>query len=185
MLAAHPEIRGPHAHRGTEVTLDCPAFALAHSLTLHLISLNVTDEQIAAALAGLQQIEAALPGLIAMETGERRGMMLMGPRSEPFARQTLRVLQQNPGIVPPSLNLAEAQADLAALDKLTPVLERLQKLTARVDDTVAALGSDVMDVALEGYGQIKLSGATHGLDDVRRELSGRFTKSRRKVGEPA
>jgi hypothetical protein len=25
----------------------------------------------------------------------------MGPRSEPFARQTLRVLEQNPGIVPP------------------------------------------------------------------------------------
>lgn len=154
-------------------------------MSQNLISLNLTDDQIAAALAGLQQIEAALPGLIALESGERRGMMLLGPRSEPFARQTLRVLSQNPGIVPPSLNLADAQADLAALDKLTPVLERLQKLAARVDDTVAALGSDVMDVALEGYGQIKLSGGAHGLDDLRKELSGRFTKTRRKVAEPA
>lgn len=34
----------------------------------------------------------------------------MGPRSEPFARQTLRVLEQNPGIVPPSLDLAAARA---------------------------------------------------------------------------
>ena len=154
-------------------------------MSQNLVSLNLTDEQIAAALAGLQQVEAALPGLIALESGERRGMMLLGPRSEPFARQTLRVLAQNPGIVPPSLNLTDAQADLAALDKLTPVLERLQKLAARVDDTVAALGSDVMDVALEGYGQIKLSGGAHGLDDLRKELSGRFTKSRRKVAEPA
>lgn len=154
-------------------------------MSQNLISLNVTDEQIAAALAGLQQMEAALPGLIAMEAGERRGMMLLGPRSEPFARQTLRVLAQNPGIVPPSLNLGEAQADLAALDRLTPVLERLQKLTARVEDTVAALGSDVMDVALEGYGQIKLSGGAHGLEELRRELSGRFAKTRRKVAEPA
>lgn len=154
-------------------------------MSQNLVSLNLTDDQIAAALAGLQQIEAALPGLIALESGERRGMMLLGPRSEPFARQTLRVLAQNPGIVPPSLNLADAQADLAALDKLTPVLERLQKLAARVDDTVAALGSDVMDVALEGYGQIKLSGGAHGLDDLRKELSGRFAKSRRKVPEPA
>ena len=58
------------------------------------------------ALAALQQLAAALPGLIAFEIGERRGLPLMGPRSEPFARQTLRVLEQNPGIVPPSLDLA-------------------------------------------------------------------------------
>jgi hypothetical protein len=151
----------------------------------NLVSLNVTDEQVVAVQAGLQQIESALAGLISLESGERRGLMLMGPRSEPFARQTLRVLEQNPGIVPPSLDLAGARADLAALDKLTPMLERVQKLVARLDDTVAALGSDVMDVALEGYGQIKLSGGAHGLDELRRELGGRFAKSRRKVAEPA
>ena len=36
---------------------------------------------LAAALAALQQLEAALPGLIAFEIGERRGLPLMGPRS--------------------------------------------------------------------------------------------------------
>lgn len=154
-------------------------------MSQNLVSLNLTDEQVAAAMAGLQQIEAALPGLIALESGERRGMLLMGPRSEPFARQALRVLEQNPGIVPPSLNLTEARTDLTALDKLTPVLERLRTLTARVDDTVTALGSDVMDVALEGYSQIKLSGGAHGLDELRRELAGRFAKTRRKVAQPA
>ena len=152
-------------------------------MSQNLVSLNLTDEQIAAALAGLQQVEAALPGLIALESGERRGMMLLGPRSEPFARQTLRVLSQNPGIVPPSLNLADAQADLAALDKLTLVLERLQKLAARVDDTVNALGSDVMATALEGYGQLKLSGAAPGLDDLRKDVGTRWAKSRRKADE--
>jgi hypothetical protein len=155
------------------------------AMSQNLISLTVTDDQIAAALAGLQQIETALTGLISLENGQRRGLMLMGPRSEPFARQTLRVLEQNPGIVPPSLDLVAARADLAALDRLTPVLERVQKLTTRLDDTVAALGSDVMDVALEGYGQIKLSGAAHGLDELRKELGGRFAKNRRKVAEPA
>ena len=117
-------------------------------MSQNLVSLAITDEQLAAALAGLQQVEAALPGLIAFEVGERRGLPLMGPRSEPFARQTLRVLEQNPGIVPPSLDLDAARADLVAHDRLRPLLERLQRLTARVDDTVAALGSDVMDVAL-------------------------------------
>lgn len=155
-------------------------------MSQNLVSLNYTDEQIAAAMSGLQQIEAALPGLIAMEAGDRRGMMLLGPVSQPFARQTLRVLDQNPQIVPPSLNVAEAHADLAAYDKLTPVFERLQRLTARVDDTLAALGSDVMDVALDGYDQIKRSGGAHGLEELRKELSGRFAKTRRKaVAQPA
>ena len=155
------------------------------AVSQNLVSLTLTDEQIAAALAGLQQVETALQGLISLESGELRGLMLMGPRSEPFARQTLRVLEQNPGIVPPSLDLAGARADLDAFDKLRPLLERVKKLSARLDDTVAALGSDVMDVALDGYGQIKLSGAAHGLDELRRELSGRFAKTRRKAPEPA
>ena len=151
----------------------------------NLVTLDLTDAQLAAALAALQQLEAALPGLIAFEIGERRGLPLMGPRSEPFARQTLRVLEQNPGIVPPSLDLAAARADLEAHDRLRPLLERLQRLTARVDDTVAALGSDVMDVALEGYALVKVSGRAQGLDELRRELSGRFAKTRRKEAAPA
>jgi len=42
------------------------------AMSQNLISLTLTDEQIAAALAGLQQIEAALAGLISLESGERR-----------------------------------------------------------------------------------------------------------------
>ena len=112
----------------------------------NLVTLDLTDAQLAAALAALQQLEAALPGLIAFESGERRGLPLMGPRSEPFARQTLRVLEQNPGIVPPSLDLAAARADLEAHDRLRPLLERLQRLTARVDAGRGIRG-DVMDAA--------------------------------------
>lgn len=157
-------------------------------MSQNLISLDVTDAQVQAVRAALEQIEAALPGLISMESGDRRGLMLMGPKSETFARQTLRVLEQNPQIVPPSFNLAAAQSDLAAFERLQSVLERVSQLNRRLDDTVAALGSDVMDAALEGYSQIKLSGGAHGLDELRRELGGRFAKQRRKTeraAEPA
>jgi hypothetical protein len=123
-----------------------------------------------------------------METGDRRGLMLMGPKSETFARQTLRVLEQNPKIVPASLDLAAAKADLAAFERLQPLLEQVTRLQRRLDDTVAMLGSDVMDAALDGYGHIKLSGGAQGLDELRRELGGRFARHRRKpdrAAEPA
>ncbi len=51
-----------------------------------------------------------------------------------------------------------------------------------------ALGSDVMNVALEGYKQLKLSGRDRGLDAVRNELGARWKKGRRRNGslpEPA
>ena len=155
-------------------------------MSQNLISLNITEEQQTAALAGLAQIEAALPGLLSLDATERKRMTYMGDKSEVFTRQTLRVLEQNPQIVPPSLDLAEAQADLQALDRLRPVLERLQRLHAQVDDTANALGSDAMATALEGYGQIKLSGPAHGLEELRKEIGGRFARrSSRKPESPA
>ena len=50
---------------------------------------------------------------------------------------------------------------------------------------IAGLGSDVMDVALDGYSQIKLSGGALGLDELRRDLGGRFAKQRRSSAKPA
>lgn len=149
-------------------------------MSQNLISMQVTNPMVLAVHEALGRIEETLPDLISLEPGDRRGLMLMGPRSEPFARKTLRVLEQNPKIVPPSLDVAGAQADLAAYDQLQPLLERVQRLVSRLDDTVAVLGSDVMDVALEGYAQIKLSGGAEGLDELRRELGGRFAKQRQR-----
>lgn len=156
-------------------------------MSQNLISMQVTTEMVTAVRDALGVIEQTLPGLISLEPGDRRALMLMGPRSEPFVRKTLRVLEQNPKIVPPSLDLAAAQGDLAAYDQLQPLLERMQRLVSRLDDTVSALGSDAMDVALEGYAQIKLSGGAEGLEELRRELGGRFAKqrARKPVAEPA
>ena len=161
-------------------------------MSQNYISLDITDDQVTSARAGLDQLATALTGLVAIPDSERRNFIYMGPRSEVFVRQTLRVLAGNPQIVPPSLDLAGASADLASLDRLRPLLEDLQKLVARLSDTVDLLGSDAMDVALDGYAQLKLSGGDHGLDDLRRQLGSRFKRGSRSgaaapvtVAEPA
>jgi hypothetical protein len=38
-----------------------------------------------------------------------------------------------------------------------------------------------MDVALEGYGLLKVSGKNQGLDSLRKELSSRWVKTRRQA----
>ena len=148
-------------------------------MTQNIISLELSDGQITIALEALTELEGALSGLISLDAEERRRLTKMGQKSEVFCRQALSVLAQNPQIVPPSLNLAEAQADLRALDRLRPVLDRLQRLAERGADTEIALGSDVMDLALEGYGLLKVSGKNQGLDGLRKELSSRFSRSSR------
>lgn len=147
-------------------------------MSQNLVSLVLSNEQLAQAEQAIATLEQALAGLVSLSIAERRRLVKMGQKSEVFCRQTLRVLAQNPQVVPSGMGLAEAQADLQALDQLGPLLDRLQRLAERGGDTEMALGSDVMDVALEGYALLKVSGKQQGLDALRKELSSRWSRSR-------
>lgn len=150
-------------------------------MTQNLVTLNLTDAQLTAVDAALTELETQLAGLIALPLATKRSLRKMGPKSEAFCRQALNVLEQNPQIVPPSVPLAEAIADLNALEQLRPRLIRLSRLSERASDTDMALGSDVMAVALAGYNLLKLAGHAEGLDPMRQELSGRFARSSRRA----
>ena len=154
-------------------------------MSQNLISLQLTEQDLTTLNALVGDIESRLTGLVSLDNASRRQLTKMGDKSEAFVRQTLLVLAQNPEIVPPALGLAEAQADLRALDQLRPLLARLQRLTERVSDSEMALGSDLMSVALEGYGLLKVSGRNKGLEALSGALSARFARSPKKVVEPA
>ena len=149
------------------------------------ITVSYLAEQISAALNGVQQVKDSLPGLVSMAPEEKKSLLHMGAKTEVFARQTLRALAQNPQIVPASLDLAGAQGDLAALDQLMPVYEKLVALEVQMADTIAALRHDIMHAALDGYAQLKLQGAAHGLEDMRKELGATFAKTRHREPAPA
>jgi hypothetical protein len=144
-----------------------------------LIDLTLSEAQLAAVDNALFELETQLSGLIAMSVQQRRKLMRMGDKSESFCRQTLSVLAQNPQVVPPSLPLAAAQADLATLDALRPRLQRLQRLAERAVDSETALGSDIMRCALDGYALLKVAGRNQGLEGLRKEIGTRFAKAPR------
>ncbi|MDH5833388.1 hypothetical protein [Luteimonas kalidii] len=78
--------------------------------------------------------------------------------------------------MPPAPGRPEAQADLVAMDLLRLVLGRLQRLIERVSDSEMALGSDLMNTALEGYGLLKVSGRNRGLEGAAEALGARFAR---------
>jgi hypothetical protein len=145
----------------------------------NLVSLNLDDNTLTAIDVALDSLETAFVALIALNPEQRRSLARMGDKSEAFCRQTLNVLTLNPQIVPPGFDLAEAQNDMAALDRLRPRLMRLMRLTERADDSATALGSDLMTASLEGYALLKLSGRNQGLEGLRDALSARFPGHRR------
>ncbi|MFD1295505.1 hypothetical protein ACFQ4Q_02530 [Lysobacter gummosus] len=154
-------------------------------MSVNLIQLDVSDEQVAAGMAALDQLETVLPGLVSLSPDDRRRLTKMGTKSEVFCRQALSVLEQSRQIVPPSLDLPGAQQDLRALDRLRPLLDRLQRLAERGEDTETALGTDLVAFALEGFSLLKVSGKNQGLDGLRKEVSARWAKGRREAAAPS
>lgn len=152
-------------------------------MSQNLINLTLSDAQLDAVDQALTDLETQLVELVAMNAAQRRKLARMGDKSEAFCRQTLSVLTQNPQVVPPSIRLAEAQADLVALDRLRPRLQRLQRLAERGADSETALGSDIMRCALDGYALLKVAGRNQGLEGLRKELGTRFAKTARSAEE--
>lgn len=149
----------------------------------NLATLNLTDAQLSAIDTAIAELETQLSGLVALTNVDKRRAAKLGEKSEHFCRQTLQMLAENPQVVPPNLDLADAMADLKARDLLRPRLMRLTRLLERGNDTDFALGSDAMTAALRGYGLLKSVSGREGLDQLKSGLGTRFSKSRRKSPE--
>lgn len=143
----------------------------------NLASVTLSETDLVAIDQAITTLINSFGPLIDLSTEQRRTINKMGDKSEAFCRQTLRVMAQNPHMVPATVDLADAVRDLNALDLMRGRTERLRQLLGRLDDTELALGSDVMTTALEGYTLLKVLGKGSGLEELRREMGARFAKS--------
>jgi hypothetical protein len=147
-------------------------------MSQNLVTLNISPDDLAAIAAAITTLQEKLGGLIELSVDQRRSLTKMGDKSEAFCRQTLIVLAQNKQIIPPELDLAEAERDLHNLDLLRPHLASLRQLVAKADDTEMALGSDILTAALEGYALAKVFGKGAGLDALKEAMAARYSRKR-------
>ena len=149
------------------------------------ISLSLTDGNVFDIESALTIMEDRFSGLIGLTVDERRELTKMGDKSEAFCRAAMLTLGNHPDVLPRGFDLDGYRADLAALDMLRPMINRLQRLYDRMVDSEMALGSDVMVGSLEGYAHLKVAGEGAGLDTLRDALGARFDRKRRQEPEPA
>ncbi len=149
----------------------------------NLISIGLSDADYAEIDAALATLEHHFTTLLDLSADARRTLTKMGDKSEAFCRQALIALDQNRQVLPPGLDLAEAQRDLLHFDRLRARGARLHVLQGKVDDTVTALGSDVMTASLEGYALLKVLGQGSGLEALRQGMASRFARRSSKPAE--
>jgi hypothetical protein len=139
-----------------------------------LISLAIEETGWSSADESIAQLETIFADLVAIEAEQRRRLVKMGKNSESFCRLAVDLMEQNPQVIPASLSVVDARADLDAIDRLRPRLIRLRRLVRRMTDSETALGSDVIVASLQGYKLLKVSGKNQGLENLRSSLGARF-----------
>ena len=154
-------------------------------MTQNLISLDLGVDDIAAIDKALEILEARLDRFVVLTPDQIRHLNKMGDKSEAFCRQAAVVLEENPQLIPPGFSVAELRQDITDLDLMRPRFLRLRELLQKVDSTEMALGSDIINAALEGYGYMKMGGKSAGLDGLREGMNARFGNRRGKPGNPA
>ena len=157
-------------------------------MTQDLLNLDISDADWTEIDGALTTLETKLGAKLLDLTVEQRSRLTkMGDKSESFCRQTLIVGRQNDTKLTSdaSADLTTEEADLAALDNLRPRLTRLMSLGEKANDSVLALGSDIMVFCLSLYGLLKAIGAGAGLDALKAEMGARFNRGPRKQTPPS
>lgn len=141
----------------------------------HNLSATLTDADLQAIKETIAAIKARLPFLITLTTEERRRLFKMGNKSLSFVTHSLTVAQNNPEILPSSLDVAEFSRDTQLATTLAEILSLLKQLTEEVDDTLMAVGSEAMGTSLNIYDYAKTAAKkTPGLKSIVEQLGERF-----------
>ena len=89
-------------------------------MTQNLISVQFTPDSLTELDHAIATLEKFIQSLMALDAEDVKGLSKMGEKSEQFCRHALMVLEQNGDILPPTFDLAEMQADMAAYEALRP-----------------------------------------------------------------
>ncbi|MDF1812170.1 MAG: hypothetical protein P1V20_08145 [Verrucomicrobiales bacterium] len=107
---------------------------------------------------------------------ERSNLMRLGKTGRTFVEKAQNLVESSPGILPRSFDVEEFSRDADLYQELGNIADELQRLSERVADTEAAVGSDAFTAALVVYQSGKMARCG---DDMDNHLGG----WRRKISE--
>jgi hypothetical protein len=96
---------------------------------------------------------------------ERANLMRLGKTGRTFVEKAQNLVETSPGILPRSFDLEEFNRDADLYQELGNIADELHRLTERVKDTEAAVGSDAFTASLVVYQSGKLARTGDDMDN--------------------
>lgn len=134
-------------------------------------------------LEAIETIREAMPFLVDLSAEERRSLAKMGERSYGFVTQAYLLATRNPDFLPRAFDLEEMQQKMELFQAMQPLVMAINQLHELVDDTYKAIGSETYTAALSVYSYAKAGADGMALSAAVKELSRRFTRSRKENKE--
>lgn len=120
------------------------------------LSVTLTPAEITTLNDAITAFRTVLDGKTVNLTPEERSQLYkMRNNRLSLAEIALDQANSNPNLVPPYINLTEAQRDMAYYKQLRTYASILQSLLETIDDTQKAVGSEVLKFCLPYYQSVK------------------------------
>jgi len=119
------------------------------------ISFVISPEAVANIRTAIETINQNLPELVNLTVDDRRTLPKMGDKSFAFVSKAFEYANQIPKVVPGFLDMDEFEKDTNGYSELRKVLNPLQQLVEKLDDTTMLTGSEAYTAALVFYTALK------------------------------
>src|SRR5690554_3399696 len=155
--------------------------------TVNSISIQIPPADLQAVTDALAAIQTTLsPYLKALKPEERRKLLKMNDRTEPFVSKVMDYSATSPQFVPPYMEMQEIEYDWEAVQQLIPVLRAVSQLQSNLSDTVMLAGSESYVAALSYYNSVKMAAKMNVPDAkvIYEDLRKRFERPSRAKTDP-
>jgi len=121
----------------------------------NLISASLTSDQKTEILKCLTDAQNGLNFLINLSITDKKRLPKMGTRSVGYVDECIAAFDEFRDLLPANLDLNELRKDRALYDDLNTIAVKVRALNEGLQDTLAALSSDLMTTCNDGYAVLR------------------------------
>lgn len=122
----------------------------------------MSPEQKANILKSLSEAQEGLDFLVNLSSSDKKRLPKMGARSVGYVDDCIMAFEEFRNLLPNNLDTEELKRDRALYDALSGIAVRVRALNEALDDSMAALGSDMMNACNDGYAALRRSSKRDG-----------------------
>ena len=121
----------------------------------NLVSIAISKEAKKEIFEAIEIINKNLPELISISKDDKASLPKMGDKSVAFVTKALHYAEVNKEVTPGFLDVEEFRKDVEAVRNLSQILNPLQQLVEKLEDTATVAGSEAYIAALTFYSVVK------------------------------